>query len=455
MTLPSVLRASRSWQAVGRLTLLAAVAPASAAAQIRVNPTGVNVNVQGATTTFLIFGGLRNQVAVEAFWCGELISAAPSRGFRCDPSTILGQLPLRYDLSNTNGTAFTDIMSIPASVSRRAYQEAERGKRSSFFYVRRFVSTTGAPDEYVAVTCRLAGGGARVPFALTNVTVAFEVETPVLFVAPGTTVPAVSADIAYNGTGRLRGRWEVALPGEDIPTPNDLLTEATLPPDERGTQRRYTELSRFNVFLPPAGKVTLPGPDVSRIPTNAEGTYLILLRIEVSDDKEADSDFGAAGAGTGVLHSGAVAGFPMPTLRYVVGAGSSSMSPPRSARALRLLLPRDNAVASVDPGLAVSWLEEWNAALYRVEFETNEGTPVFSAVVAPGVGAYRVPPFVLQQAVGKPLRWRVTALDFNGWTMRHSAWRTVKTSAPGVTPNANPAAPATARPTPMSGDRSQ
>jgi hypothetical protein len=80
---------------------------------------------------------------------------------------------------------------------------------------------------------------------------------------------------------------------------------------------------------------------------------------------------------------------------------------------------------------------------------------VFSAVVAPGVGAYRVPPFVLQQAVGKPLRWRVTALDFNGWTMRHSAWRTVKTSAPGVTPNANPAAPATARPTPTSGDPSQ
>ena len=137
-------------------------------AQIRVNPTGVNVNTQGATTAFLTFGGLRNQVAVEAFWCGELVSAAPSRGFRCDPTTLFGRLPIRYDLSRGQGAAFTDIMSIPPSISRRAYQEAQRGKKSSFFYVRRFVSTIGGPDEYVAVTCRLAGGGARVPFSLTS-----------------------------------------------------------------------------------------------------------------------------------------------------------------------------------------------------------------------------------------------------------------------------------------------
>jgi hypothetical protein len=421
----------RSW--ILAAALLFAAVPSWLAAQVRVNPTGVNVNAQGATTAFLTFGGLRNQVAVEAFWCGELVPAAPSRGFRCDPGTVFGRLPIRYDLSNGRGAAFTDVMSIPPSVARRAYQEAQRGKRSSFFYVRRFVSTTGAPDEYVAVTCRLAGGGARVPFSLTDVTVAFDIDTPVLFVAPGATVPPVSADIAYNGTGRLRGRWEVVLPGEDLPSPNDLLTEASLPPDDRGTQRRYTQLSRFNVFLPPTGKVTLPGPDVSRVPTNAEGTYLLLLRVEAADDKEADSDFGAAGAGSGILHSGAVAGFPMPVLRYVVGAGSSGMSPPRSARALRLLLPRDGSAVSSDSAFAVSWLEEWNAALYRVDFEADDGTALFSAVVPAGVGAYRAPPFVVQQAAGKPIRWRVTALDFNGWAMRHSAWRTARTAAP---PNA-------------------
>ncbi len=40
-------------------------------AQIKVNPTGVNVNTNGATTVFLSFGRLVDQVPVEAFWCGE------------------------------------------------------------------------------------------------------------------------------------------------------------------------------------------------------------------------------------------------------------------------------------------------------------------------------------------------------------------------------------------------
>ena len=135
------------------------------AGPVRVNPTGVNVNSQGATSVFLTFGGLTNQVPAEAFWCGALMSAAPAIGQRCDPATVFGRLPARLDLSRGSGSSgFTDIMSIPASVSRRAFQDAQSGATSSFFYVRRFVSLTGAPDEYVAGTCRMAGGGARVPF---------------------------------------------------------------------------------------------------------------------------------------------------------------------------------------------------------------------------------------------------------------------------------------------------
>ena len=52
-------------------------AVASVRAQIRVHPTGVNVNAQGATTVFLTFGGLAGYQAVEAFWCGELVPADP------------------------------------------------------------------------------------------------------------------------------------------------------------------------------------------------------------------------------------------------------------------------------------------------------------------------------------------------------------------------------------------
>ena len=126
-------------------------------AQIRVNPTGVSVNAMAPTTVFLTFGGITAHVPVEAFWCGEIIPATlPDRGNRCDPATLYGRLPLRLDLSRLNATGtLTDIMSIPASVARRAYQDAERGQRGTFFYVRRFASTTGGADDHVAKFFRI------------------------------------------------------------------------------------------------------------------------------------------------------------------------------------------------------------------------------------------------------------------------------------------------------------
>ncbi|HLF85013.1 MAG TPA: hypothetical protein VI837_12635, partial [Blastocatellia bacterium] len=285
--------------------------------QVKVNPDGVNVNAAGATVVFLTFGPLTNFTAGEACWCGELIPAAPDRGFKCDPATLFGCLPARFDQSTrSGGVGFTDIMSIPPSVSRRAYQAAQDGATSSFFYVRRFINTAGGPDEYVNVTCRMSGGGARTPFALTDVKLSFSGDKPVFLVKPGEKVPPIKAEIAYNGTGRLKGRWEVVLPGDEPPSVRDLLTEASLPIDERAQQRRFTSLSTFNVFLPPGSKYVLAGPDASRLPNTLEGPYLVLLRIEATDDKEADSNLSVVGVGPGVVHGGAVAGFPLPPLRY-------------------------------------------------------------------------------------------------------------------------------------------
>jgi hypothetical protein len=403
-----------------------------ASGQIRVHPTGVNVNAQGATTVFLSFGGLGTTYRpVEAFWCGQLIPAAPDIGNRCDPTTLFGQLPVRYEQSHLRGGAFTDVMSIPASVSRRAYQAAESGDNSAFFYVRRFVGGIGQPDQYVAVTCRMAGGGARVPLALTDVRLEFDVTTPLLFIATGSVAPPIAAHLTYTGTGRLKGRWEIVRPGEELPGERDLLTEATLPPDERGLQRRYTELARFNVFLPPDGRTTLEGPRPDRLPTTVEGTYLVLLRIESSDDKEGDSDLSAAGAGIGVVHSGAVAGFALPVLRYVVGSGGSELSPGKVANDIRLILPRADSAVSAGQSLEFRWTEIGRATLYRLEVQANDGRELLSAIVAPGTGLYRAPPWLAERAGGQRLRWRVAALDASGGTLRRSAWRDLHTGGGG------------------------
>jgi hypothetical protein len=406
------------------VTLLAA----AEAEAITVNPNGVNVRSQGATTVFLTFGGLSGQVPAEAFWCGELVSAAPAVGLRCNPSTIFGSLPIRYDLSRTSGSAgFTDIMSIPASVARRAYQAAQNGDTSSFYYVRRFVRPGGGPDEYVAVTCRMAGGGARVPLSLTDVSLQTPDGAPVIFVKPGTPLPSFSAAITYTGTGRLKGRWEVVMPGEQPPSQEDLLTEATLPLERRGTQRHYAELARFNLFLPPTGRVVLPGPAPSRVPTDAEGAYLVLLRIEVSDDKEGDSSLTIAGAGSGVVHSGAVAGFPMPPLRYVVGAAETTAT---AARGLVLLSPADAAIVSTSAGVDFAWGEDRQAAVYRLEIRNVAGQLVHSALLPNGVLAYRAPVWLREKIVAGAGEWRVVAVDANGREVRASAWRLLRFGQP-------------------------
>lgn len=422
---------------LARLWLAAAIGIALATtshAQVRVNPTGVSVASMAATTVFLTFGGLHDQRPVDAYWCGEIISAAPAIGTRCDPSTLYGKLPLRYDLSQLRGGSFTDIMSIPPSVVRLAYQAAQRGATSTFFYVRRFESMSGGPDEYVAVTCRLTGGGARAPFSITDVHLEFDGQDALPFVAPGEAPPPIAARIAYTGTGRLVGRWEVVLPGEESPTSRDLLTEATLPLDQRGSQRRFTQLERFNIFLPPNGKVTLPGPDVRLLPSVAEGTYRILLRVEATDDREGDSDLGQAGAGTGVVHSGAVAGFALPVLRYVV-AGAGARTRVGDASALRLLTPRDGDSLSATAPFTVLWLPSAAIApdFYRVDLETEQGEPLLSALLPRTARRYEVPAWLATRASGRTIRWRVTGLAADGAHLRSSVWRSarfVATTAP-------------------------
>ncbi|MEP0775476.1 MAG: hypothetical protein HRF46_14095, partial [Acidobacteriota bacterium] len=241
--------------------LLAAAAPSPA--QILRTPTGVNVASQGASVVFISYGRLRpDQFSVEAEWCPELTPAAPDLGLRCDPARSWGRLPARHDLSRSSGQqGFTDIMSIPASLARRAWQAARRDGLRQFYYVRRFSSTLGLPDEYVVVTCRLAGGTLGTPFAITEITLRFATPAPVLVVAPGATPPAVSAELRYTGSGVLRGRWEVVQPGDPPPTAEDLLPEGSLPAELRGLTRRYLEVGRFQVALPPGGAATLEGPD--------------------------------------------------------------------------------------------------------------------------------------------------------------------------------------------------
>jgi hypothetical protein len=161
------------------------------------------------------------------------------------------------------------------------------------------------------------------------------------------------------------------------------------------------------------------------MPTTTEGTYLVLLRIEASDDKEADSNLGSAGAGTGVVHAGAVAGFPMPALRYVVGAGSSELSRTTASSQVVALTPIANAAIAANVPLDFTWSEGGvRAAFFRVEVRSARGEDVLAAIVPRGSGMYRAPTWLTEKAGESPV-WRVVALDLLGRHVSRSEWRRI------------------------------
>jgi len=317
-------------------------------------------------------------------------------------------------------------MSIPPSVARRAYQAALEGDVSSFFYVRHFIDTAGGPDQYVNVTCRMSGGGPRTPFALTDVKLRFATDKLVVLSKAEDTIPELKAEIVYNGSGRLKGRWEVVLPGEELPSETDLLTEATLPIAERPTQRRYTQLSTFNVLLLPGGKYILPGPEQSRLPKTVRGQYLVLLRIEATDEKEGDSNLAVIGVDPGVVHSGAVAGFPLPVLRYYVGSGPNS----QPTGALTLFLPEDKVTLASNKVIEFKWSEIQSGTFHRLEVSELSGRPMMSAILTPGSGSYRAPTWLNKKIGSEFVRWRIVVLGRDGGVMSESAWRDFRL-APG------------------------
>ena len=415
------------------------------------HPTGVNVNANGVTSVLITFQNLQpGELPTGAFWCGDVTATGVVVGTNpCVPGTLLGNLPAQYDISQlgrqinpvdpmvpgtdlpganpgtnpgTNPRNLTDVMSIPVAVIRRAYQEAQRGNSSEFYYVRQF--TLNGVNTYVTVTCRMAGGGARTPLSLTRVDLDFvdnDSREPILFINQGDTLPAFTTQLAFNGAGVLKGRWEIVTPGQTEPTPFDLLTEASLQPEDRGLQKRYLLVSRFQKMLAPTGKITIAGPDPRLLPTQQPGLYRVLFRVEATTDVESLSD-----TSNGILQGGAVAGFPMPTLRYFVGTRDQFVRqvnyPP-----VELTLPRHKRHLNIDR-VIFQWRDLFAApqvAVYQSEFYDKVSKKlVGQALIKPGIEQYRVAKN-LQNKLTNTVLWRIRALDADGNQLSESNLREI------------------------------
>jgi hypothetical protein len=71
-----------------------------------------------------------------------------------------------------------------------------------------------------------------------------------------------------------------------------------------------------------------------------------------------------------------------------------------------------------------------SAALYRLELSDAGGKPVLSALLQPGVGAYRAPSWLPEKAPGGQRRWRVVSLGPAGDSVGETPWRNLRLASP-------------------------
>lgn len=152
----------------------------------------------------------------------------------------------------------------------------------------------------------------------------------------------------------------------------------------------------------------------------------IIFRIGVftSNDKEGNSDTLA-----GIVNTGGVSGFPMPTLRYFVG-DSDDYQQSKNYPAINLLLPLNNKQLYTDQ-LLFSWIDLkdiTDIATYKIEFyhADTDKSLIASAFIKVGVSKYRPIASTIKR-LNSTFLWRVIALDNHGNILSTSPVRKLKT----------------------------
>ena len=172
-----------------------------------------------------------------------------------------------------------------------------------------------------------------------------------------------------------------------------------------------------------------------------------MLRVEASDDKEGDTNLASVGAGGGIVHGGAVAGFSLPTLNYYVSNGSYRPVAPGSG-VLTQLSPGERAVLPTDKPLDFTWEATDNASTYRLEVEDLQGNPIISAILTTGAAkqgnaakpsdgttlrdtlTYRAPSWLKDKIGASVARWRIVAFDRAAHQITQTDWRALRFGRP-------------------------
>ena len=329
--------------AILALILTGLLAPSFSQAAVTVTPSSVSV-VRGQTNTVVI------TYRFSSSSCGSGSTTSPYGQFLVG-TTIVEQnnLPLTAIITGGIGTV-TETIVMPVKIMEKVLQQGT----AQFTYKRWFNSGIVMGEATINMTVSGETGGT---LGIKRLSLYFGNGRAETTVMKNTADLKAYADISYNGSGLLKGYWEVD---------GRLLSYVSQP-------------------LLAGQQTTLTTPDVPALPTFDTGTHT--LRFVVTNPNPDQ-------------------GIPLPTLVYFVTTDESA----RKQAGLTLKNP---AEAAEVPYASLKY--EWQAissVVYLIQFfETQGAKPVFSAYTKRGF--YQLPQLVLKKIFqpGKIYYWRVIGFD--------------------------------------------
>ena len=158
------------------------------------------------------------------------------------------------------------------------------------------------------------------------------------------------------------------------------------------------------------GNLTLTGPRYGQLPRDVPGFYEVLLRVEVTRDREALSALGNTG-GSDALFSGAAAGFPLETLEYRVAKETSASVALPSAATTPYVVVDDGATPD-EKAVSVRWDGfAGSAAFVQIEIVDPETGKVRKLLSPADKGYAVVPTRWIRDRAPTKYRYEVTLLD--------------------------------------------
>lgn len=324
------------------LFLTGLLAPTLSQAAVTVTPSSVNV-VRGQTNTVVITYRFSGIFAA----AGSMTSQEGQ--FRVGATIVeLNNLPLIAIISGGIATV-TETVVMPVKIMERVLQQGT----AQFTYTRTF---TGIATDTATINLTVSGetGGT---LGIRRLSLYFGNGRAETTVMKDTTDLKAYADISYNGSGLLKGYWEVD---------GRLLSYVSQP-------------------LPGSQQITLTTPDIPALPTFDSGTHTLRFVVTNPDPNQ---------------------GIPLPTLVYFVTTDQSDVK----QVGLTLKNPAEAAEVSY-ASLKYEW-QVIRSEVYLIQFFEAQGEkPVFSAYTKRGF--YQLPQLVLKKIFqpGKTYYWRVIGFD--------------------------------------------